>query len=674
MRKFIFTILLILMASSAFATTYYVRTDGGTKTQCTGTTDAAYPGSGTGQSCAFKHPFEALGTQDGAISQTITGGDIVIIKNGTYRIGYESGVYDTTTAYDDCETAYPWECQPKTLPSTVDYEVTSITNANPAVVTTGTFSHGYSNGMEIYLDFAVNTGGTLMEEINGQWYTVANATSTTFELSGVDSTNFGTYSGNGTVTIPTRIYGEEWDSGCANKPELYGAERVDRIFQLNNSDNVHIKCLELTDHEECFRLTSNSVCNESSFPYGDWASSAIKVTQSRNAVVKDVDVKGLAENSIKSGKQNHNERWENVNVIGGLYGWVGDYVGNSAAGQANTGQRIFKNLNAWWMGCPANATNTQVGNCCGQATYAPCGGADGFVSTPNDTADYTILDSSFGMNISDGADLVYTMSGTIRISRSLFFGNAGNSTKMGTNAFIENSIFFNSCKSAWAGRDFNDTVDYCRSNGDIINVYYKSAENTGDDIHLLNNTFLTESTYMLYIEDEVDGTDNCNGDEYTYVRNNIFLGFDQYDTPGTKTSFYGISQGDCSAGELKIDYDNSNVYDVLTSPCPESNMDCTDPLLTTTPTMNLLEYNPTITTSSPAYNATVSTDIPFQYGGNDFNNNPPSGTRDWGALEYGSTGFDFTEFMTYINGTTAETLSNILKSIGAVKFIGGVHN
>ena len=44
----------------ASATTYYVRTDGGTATQCNGMADKAYPGSGTNMSCAWNHPFVAL--------------------------------------------------------------------------------------------------------------------------------------------------------------------------------------------------------------------------------------------------------------------------------------------------------------------------------------------------------------------------------------------------------------------------------------------------------------------------------------------------------------------------------------------------------------------------------------------------------------------------------------
>src|SRR5579885_3133084 len=46
--------------NTASATTYYVRTDGGTPTQCTGLANAAYSGSGSGQSCAWHSPMDAL--------------------------------------------------------------------------------------------------------------------------------------------------------------------------------------------------------------------------------------------------------------------------------------------------------------------------------------------------------------------------------------------------------------------------------------------------------------------------------------------------------------------------------------------------------------------------------------------------------------------------------------
>ena len=46
--------------SAQAATTYYVRTDGGTPPQCTGRADAAYPGTGTAQACAWKSLHYAL--------------------------------------------------------------------------------------------------------------------------------------------------------------------------------------------------------------------------------------------------------------------------------------------------------------------------------------------------------------------------------------------------------------------------------------------------------------------------------------------------------------------------------------------------------------------------------------------------------------------------------------
>jgi hypothetical protein len=65
--------------------TYYVRTDGGSTEQCTGTVDAPYPGSGLGQACAWDHPFRAL-PPDG--QPRIAGGDTLIIGAGAYRMGY----------------------------------------------------------------------------------------------------------------------------------------------------------------------------------------------------------------------------------------------------------------------------------------------------------------------------------------------------------------------------------------------------------------------------------------------------------------------------------------------------------------------------------------------------------------------------------------------------------
>jgi hypothetical protein len=75
-----------MACGAASATTYYIRTDGGTATQCTGTTNAAYPGSGSAQACGFNHPFWLL--NQGTFNWNISAGDTVKFEDtGPYYIG-----------------------------------------------------------------------------------------------------------------------------------------------------------------------------------------------------------------------------------------------------------------------------------------------------------------------------------------------------------------------------------------------------------------------------------------------------------------------------------------------------------------------------------------------------------------------------------------------------------
>jgi len=82
--------------ASAQAATFHVRTDGGDANQCTGRADAPYPGSGTAQACAWKHPYYALPSSGTA---RIAGGDTLMIGSGEYMIGY--GAPGTTCGSGD---------------------------------------------------------------------------------------------------------------------------------------------------------------------------------------------------------------------------------------------------------------------------------------------------------------------------------------------------------------------------------------------------------------------------------------------------------------------------------------------------------------------------------------------------------------------------------------------
>ncbi len=95
-------------ATTTTGTTWYVRPDGGSPDQCTGLANAPYPGSGTGQPCAWDHPFRAL-PPEGA--PRIAGGDTLLIGSGSYMMGYGA------PGADACESDYPWGCYMPPVPS-----------------------------------------------------------------------------------------------------------------------------------------------------------------------------------------------------------------------------------------------------------------------------------------------------------------------------------------------------------------------------------------------------------------------------------------------------------------------------------------------------------------------------------------------------------------------------
>jgi PKD repeat protein len=98
-------------AKPAQGTTYYIRSDGGSITQCTGLADAPYPGSGTGLPCAWDHPFRAL-PPDG--TPGIIGGDTLLIASGSYRMGYGA------PGADACDADGAYDCHMLPIPGGPD--------------------------------------------------------------------------------------------------------------------------------------------------------------------------------------------------------------------------------------------------------------------------------------------------------------------------------------------------------------------------------------------------------------------------------------------------------------------------------------------------------------------------------------------------------------------------
>lgn len=107
--------------------------------------------------------------------------------------------------------------------------ISAITQANPAVVTTGA-AHGYANGDEIRI-----AGCTGMTEVNERVFVIAGVTATTFQLQGENSTTYGAYTGSGsayaTVAKTTNTGTVSWTqpAGVTNGT-YYVYKRINGVF------------------------------------------------------------------------------------------------------------------------------------------------------------------------------------------------------------------------------------------------------------------------------------------------------------------------------------------------------------------------------------------------------------------------------------------------------------
>jgi len=131
-RRFLTRLLVALAAVltaplATAATTYYIRTDGGSFSQCNGKVDAKYPGSGSNQACAWRHPFDALPPNTDISPPTparIAGGDTVIIEPGSYEMGLNAP--GARTNYPGCNPAFSYDCHMQSIPSGTAAQPTRI--------------------------------------------------------------------------------------------------------------------------------------------------------------------------------------------------------------------------------------------------------------------------------------------------------------------------------------------------------------------------------------------------------------------------------------------------------------------------------------------------------------------------------------------------------------------
>jgi hypothetical protein len=430
---------------SSGGTTYYVRTDGGTSTQCTGLVDAPYPGSGTNQPCAWSHPYWAL---DNEGDWRIQGGDTIIVGPGSYMMGYGA----PNTGWCDPDGAY--ECDIPPLPS------------------------------------------------------------------GPDQNH------------PTRIVGKGWDTGCTNPPELWGTQRIWHVLDLTDTSNAVISCFEITDHSGCVEFHSNPEveCERDNYPFGQWASSGITASDSSNVTLSHLNIHGLASHGIAAGRIS-NWTVDDVRIAGnGWVGWEGDIDGEDT----NSGTLHFKNWIVEWNGCGETYPGEQPHNCWGQSA----GGYGDGVGTGRTGGNWVIEDSIFRYNTSDGLDLLYVRESgsSIRIERSMSYGNAGDQMKVNGDTAIENCLVVSNC-GYFDGKSFTWDVDHCRAGGSGLALNLRK----GNTISVINSTISGQGDCLAIVECDDSA---CDGSEEVIVQNNIFIGNPDFTSPGDTTCYFWFDRDD----------------------------------------------------------------------------------------------------------------------------------
>lgn len=83
-----------------------------------------------------------------------------------------------------------WTLSDLSFTAATKARITGATKANPCVITAE--GHGFVNGNVVYISDVAG-----MTQLNGNYYTVANKTTDTFQLQGVDSTSYDTYTSGG---------------------------------------------------------------------------------------------------------------------------------------------------------------------------------------------------------------------------------------------------------------------------------------------------------------------------------------------------------------------------------------------------------------------------------------------------------------------------------------------
>jgi hypothetical protein len=376
-----------------YGTTWYVRTDGGTrystnvtKGQCNGKVDAPYPGSGVNRPCAFKDV--RMLWQDGSYTYgkdfpgwgwVIAGGDTVILRGSigtgaSYRVGA-----DTETKY--CDATGCWGKAGDTFGS----------GAPPPP--------------------------------------------------------------SGTASQPTRILGENF-AACTSqsaRTQLHGGMGVSAVVSLTGSSYVDLACLDITDFSNCGRDTDTVSCESNGQVTSDFASDGIRIDNtSTHDTLTDVRIHGLASDGI-IGATGTGFVAKDIAILGNAdSGWNAD----DGSGATGVGTLLVQNFDISWNGCVEEypiVDSLPYFSCTDQDHG---GYGDGFGTTTKDSPppgwQVRFDQGTVSYNTQDGLDALHIggNGSSMTVTHTRAFSNMGQQIKVGAaSATITDSYIVGNCRA-----------------------------------------------------------------------------------------------------------------------------------------------------------------------------------------------------------------------------------
>jgi hypothetical protein len=623
--RLIFSILFLIFPSIVFAfssaNTWYIRTDGGTYSQCSGVSDAAYT-SGTAYTGTDLVVDGVNNLKVTSASHTFVGGEVgqsFIIFGGA---GWTTGTYTISSVSSGAAIL---DSSPASVGTTAGkyHEGPACAFAHPSwlQVTNYNTTALFVGGDTVIFDNIDRLAGSGQAKyVIG--YTMPNIAGPNCAPSAAAyACNLNAFPGGPDSAHKTKIYGKGYASCASTSPsgkaQIWGQGYV-QLIGLSGS-NFDVQCLELTDHSSCL-YAGPSDGTVDGFPTkcsrtgvgatdGDWAQDGIITSGTNNNLsFSNLDVHGIGRYGIEIGGDNSAASYgdislTNVKVIAN--GWGGFQTNNQMSSSASNTVSIDKSI-VDWNGCgeryPLQSSLDSSANahhCSSQVQIASA--ADGIAfgnGASGQNSNWTITNSMIRWNTQDGFDILHGSNAspiTVNIQRTLFEGNAGNAIKTTAKYnFIENNAFVGNC-GFFHGQTFTNTkdgsgtptgFDNCRAGGSPI-VYNVGA---GFRFLFYNNTVITNGRYVL---EGAHGTD-CDANTLNQIRNNILYGGYSWEND---TAFngagdnslvgfwlYGTDGGTCTGSFDALDEDYNIVYQVKDfSSCTGAHSKCNqDPTFTGT--------------------------------------------------------------------------------------------